>query len=174
MATERSVVFVKHPHINKSAEIFDYFDEWLSPSVRDFQRTRSKDVFIPQPVMAVHYAHVKEKYPDAYADYMRTFADFPVVGRIYLGEDGLCSAIRKLVGVTDPAKAECGTIRNTFSNDSLARAIAEKRAVDSVVHASDSPENGEIETRRFAPFFSFRANGELIFIPFSQQKYLAA
>ncbi len=55
--------------------------------------------------------------------------------------------VRKICGPTMPYKAEMGTIRGDFSNDSPALANAEKRAVANIVHASETPEEAvhEIE-----------------------------
>ena len=47
--------------------------------------------------------------------------------------------LRRLVGATDPAKAEPGTIRNLYA-DSMTR---------NAIHASDSDENAEIEWSQF-------------------------
>jgi len=53
-----------------------------------------------------------------------------------------------LVGDTDPAKARPGTIRS-LSNDSLAQSIAEKRALNNLVHRSTSAEEAEKEAAIF-------------------------
>jgi nucleoside-diphosphate kinase len=50
--------------------------------------------------------------------------------------DGVVAAGRKLVGATNPLNAEPGTIRGDFARVSGRN----------IVHASDSPENGERET----------------------------
>ena len=46
---------------------------------------------------------------------------------------------RKLIGATDPAKAEVGTVRNKFGESLTFNAV----------HGSDSPENGEKEISFF-------------------------
>ncbi len=53
-----------------------------------------------------------------------------------------------LVGDTDPAKARPGTIRS-LSNDSLAQSIAEKRALNNLVHRSTSAEEAKKEAAIF-------------------------
>ncbi len=55
--------------------------------------------------------------------------------------------VRKIAGPTLPYKADMGTIRGDFSNDSPAVANAEKRAVANILHASETPEEAlhEIE-----------------------------
>ena len=47
--------------------------------------------------------------------------------------------VREIVGVTDPAEADEGTIRKQFGTD----------VMKNVVHASDSVENAEAEIERF-------------------------
>lgn len=53
-----------------------------------------------------------------------------------------------LVGDTDPAKAKPGTIRS-LSSDSIARSIAEERAVNNLVHRSRTKEEAEHEAAIF-------------------------
>jgi len=71
----------------------------------------------------------------------------PVVVMILDKENAPADA-RKIVGSTDPSKAEKGTIRGDFGNDSIYTANGEKRAVHNLVHASD-PENAEYEISIF-------------------------
>jgi nucleoside-diphosphate kinase len=52
-----------------------------------------------------------------------------------LEKDNAVEDFRKLIGATDPAKAEKGTIRNLFAQSIGANAI----------HGSDSDENAQIE-----------------------------
>jgi len=58
----------------------------------------------------------------------------PIVAAI-LEKDNAVEDFRKLIGATDPAKAEAGTIRNLFAKSIDANAI----------HGSDSNENAKIE-----------------------------
>ena len=46
---------------------------------------------------------------------------------------------RKLIGATDPAEAEAGTIRKLFANSKS----------ENAVHGSDSEDNGKIEVAFF-------------------------
>ena len=55
--------------------------------------------------------------------------------RAILEKDNAVEDFRKLIGATDPAKAEKGTIRNLFAESIGANAI----------HGSDSAENARIE-----------------------------
>ena len=159
MAPERSLVFIKWPSVESHEEIFFYLDRRLSEAGKQFKRTENRKFVLPEKVIAEHYAHVRELNADAYADYISTFQRYPISARVYSGEDGLCLAIRKIVGATDPTKAEFGTIRRLFYADSIERAVAERRAVRNVIHASGNSQEAEIEIKRFAPYF-----GELSYI----------
>ncbi|MEM8894951.1 MAG: nucleoside-diphosphate kinase [Bacteroidota bacterium] len=78
------------------------------------------------------YAVHKER--PFYADlcsYMSSGAIVPMI----LEKDNAVEDFRKLIGATDPAKAEAGTIRNLFAKSIEANAI----------HGSDSDENAQIE-----------------------------
>lgn len=60
-----------------------------------------------------------------------------VVGR--LERDNAVEHWRKVIGSTDPLKADPGTIRRMFGTNIEANAV----------HGSDSPQNGQIETDYF-------------------------
>ena len=71
---------------------------------------------------------------------------FMTSGPIYaaiLEKDNAVEDFRKLIGATDPQKAEAGTIRNLYAKSIDANAI----------HGSDSDENAEIEGRFFFSAF---------------------
>jgi len=76
----------------------------------------------------------------------------PIVAAV-LEKDNAVSDYRKLIGATNPADAEKGTIRKQYATDIQANAV----------HGSDSDENAEIEA---SFFFSkndrFKADGSLV------------
>lgn len=57
--------------------------------------------------------------------------------------------VRKIVGPTIPYTAEMGTIRGDFSADSPVLANAEKRAVNNLVHASETPAEAAHEIKHW-------------------------
>jgi nucleoside-diphosphate kinase len=69
-----------------------------------------------------------------YDDLCTYMSSGPIVPMI-LEKDGAVESFRKLIGATDPKKAEPGTIRNLFAKSIEANAI----------HGSDSDANAEIE-----------------------------
>ena len=83
-----------------------------------------------------HYAHV------AHLPFFPEIAEFmssrPVLAMILEGEN-IVQGVRDLLGPTDSTAAPEGTIRGDLGTDRMRN----------VVHASDSPENAQIEIDRF-------------------------
>jgi len=70
--------------------------------------------------------------------------------------------VRKIAGETMPYKADMGTIRGDYSNDSPALANKEKRAVMNIVHASETPEEAAHEISYWfkdGSVFSYKRHG---------------
>ena len=59
----------------------------------------------------------------------------PVIAMVIVGNDAILT-VRKLLGPTDIAQAQAGTIRGDLSVDSVYLATKEKRANKTMVHAS--------------------------------------
>jgi len=78
------------------------------------------------------YAIHKER--PFYGELVTFMSSGPIVAAILEKEDGV-AAFRKLIGATDPSKAEEGTIRKQY-----AASVGEN-----AVHGSDSDENATIE-----------------------------
>jgi nucleoside-diphosphate kinase len=73
-----------------------------------------------------------------YADLVSFMSSGPIVAAI-LEKDNAVEDFRKLIGATDPSKAEAGTIRQKYAKSIDANAV----------HGSDSDENAEIEGNFF-------------------------
>ena len=83
-----------------------------------------------------HYAiHADKPF---FADLIEYITSSPIVAAVFEGE-GAIELIRKVMGATDPAKAEPGTIRADFGLD----------VQRNVVHGSDSRETAEQEISLF-------------------------
>ncbi len=93
---------------------------------------------IPRELAAQHYSHLigKPFYPILESYITRG----PVLASIWEGRDAI-AVVRRLIGATDPALAEAGTIRGDFGLD----------PTENLVHASDSPEAAK---REIALFFN--------------------
>lgn len=83
-----------------------------------------------------HYAIHKEK--PFFGELVKYITSTPIVAAAFEGDHAI-ERIRKLMGATDPSKADAGTIRKDFGLDIQRNAT----------HASDSPENGLIEIANF-------------------------
>ena len=53
--------------------------------------------------------------------------------------------VDRLVGTTEPATADIGTIRGDFSIDTYAHTTFEDRSIRNLIHCSDVPEEAERE-----------------------------
>ena len=82
------------------------------------------------------YAVHKER--PFYGELTEYMSSGPIVAAI-LSKENAVTDYRKLIGATDPTKAEDGTIRKLFAKSIAANAV----------HGSDSDENAEIESSFF-------------------------
>jgi nucleoside-diphosphate kinase len=83
-----------------------------------------------------HYAIHRDK--PFYGELIEYITSTPIVAAVFEAE-GAVEKIRKIMGSTDPAKAEPGTIRKDYGLD----------IQQNSTHASDSPENAEKEIEIF-------------------------
>ncbi|MEX2006764.1 MAG: nucleoside-diphosphate kinase [Candidatus Saccharimonadales bacterium] len=70
----------------------------------------------------------------------------PVIALVLTGPK-VISAVRDIAGHTIPAKAEKGTIRGDYSDDSAIAANKESRSIKNLVHASGDKEEAEFEIK---------------------------
>ncbi len=91
---------------------------------------------LDEKILREHYAHIADRpfFPEI-VSYMTSG---PVVGMIVEGEN-VVKGMRILMGATKFEEATAGTIRGDFAMSTA----------ENIVHGSDSPENGEIEIKRF-------------------------
>ena len=68
----------------------------------------------------------------------------PTIALVLEGNDAIY-AVRKIIGGTEPRKADPSSIRGKFGTDSYEKADSEHRAVKNIVHASEDKENAERE-----------------------------
>ena len=91
---------------------------------------------LDEKILREHYAHLVDKpfFPSLAQSMMAS----PVICMVLKGVD-IVEVFRKMTGVTNGRKAEPGTLRGDFCMSGQAN----------IIHASDSPENAEIEINRF-------------------------
>lgn len=101
-----------------------------------FQIRGSKMFKASPELLREHYAHIAQKpfFPEVEAFMQST----PIIA-LALGGENAVEKARAIIGPTDSKKAEKGTVRGDFGVDVMVN----------IVHASDSPENAEIELKRF-------------------------
>jgi len=68
----------------------------------------------------------------------------PVIAMVWEGNQAV-AVIKKLVGSTEPATSDVGTIRGDYTVDSYGHAAFEDRGVRNLVHCSDMVEEAERE-----------------------------
>lgn len=94
-----------------------------------------------EQILREHYAHIIDLVIDGEPLFPKLSAfmqSSPVVALILAGP-GVITRVRTILGPTNSQKADKGTIRGDFGTNSMLN----------ICHASDSPENAEIEIRRF-------------------------
>ncbi len=101
-----------------------------------FKLVGLKMVHMDKALAQRHYAPHKDK--PFFKGLVSYISSSPIVAAVFAGE-GAIELIRKLMGATDPAQAETGTIRGDFGLD-IER---------NVVHGSDSAANAEVEIKLF-------------------------
>lgn len=68
----------------------------------------------------------------------------PMVAMVWEGNQAV-AVIKKMVGSTEPATSDVGTVRGDYTVDSYSHAAYENRAVRNLVHCSDMVEEAERE-----------------------------
>lgn len=100
-----------------------------------------KMIQLNDAILREHYAHIIDLVVDGeplfpkLSFFMQTS---PVVALVLSGP-GVISRVRSILGPTNSAKADKGTIRGDFGTNSMLN----------ICHASDSPESAEVEIKRF-------------------------
>lgn len=163
---ERSLVILKPDTIQRSlvGEVIKRFER------TGLKITAMKMIVATEEQLLVHYNKTDEWYerkgkgiveelqkagkpitkePAEYGkDIIRTIVTYmtaaPVVAMILEGNKAV-SVVTKIVGTTEPATSDVGTIRADYTLDSYYHATYENRAVRNLVHQSESPEEAERE-----------------------------
>ncbi|MDF1823549.1 MAG: nucleoside-diphosphate kinase [Verrucomicrobiales bacterium] len=132
MATERSLILLKPDCVKKAhcGEVIARYEK------AGFTIRGAKMMSLSDEILAEHYSHVADKpFFPSIRDFMQSA---PVIAIILEGDD-VIAKVRGMLGPTNSTEAPEGTIRGDFGEDMMVN----------VCHASDSPENGEIEVKRF-------------------------
>ena len=103
----------------------------------------------------VHYGEHIAKYGEDFARKMLDmFEGKTVVPIVLSGTENVIADVRKIVGATQPAFADKGTIRGDFGDgDSYEKSTAENRVERNIIHASESDECVRWEISFWIPDF---------------------
>jgi len=137
---ERTLVLIKPDGVERNliGEIIRRFESG-GLKVRDMKMVAPKKEFVE-----THYAmHKGKPFFDLLIKYL---ANRQVVAIILEGKDAV-ALVRKIVGATDPSKADKGTIRGDLGNDSRERADKEHRSIYNLIHASGTKDEAEVELK---------------------------
>ena len=103
---------------------------------KGYRITQMKTLRLDEPILCEHYAHIVDMpFFPATVEYMTSG---PVVAMVVEGEN-VIAGMRTLMGPTKNENALPGTIRGDLACSTTFN----------IIHGSDSPENAEIEIRRF-------------------------
>jgi len=129
---ERTLILIKPDAIQRGlvGEILHRFER------KGLKITGIKMMSLDEAVLREHYAHIADKsfYPEVEGFMMSS----PVVAICLEGLE-VVNAVRLITGITKAREAEAGSIRGDFAMSQSCN----------VIHASDTPENGEAEVKRF-------------------------
>ena len=123
-------------------QLFDHYnkdDDWFQRKgegvVKDMESNN-----LPVEKEAIEYGK------DIIRNTARYMMEAPVIALIAEGNQAV-SVITKIVGTTEPATSDVGTIRGDYTVDSYAHSALENRGVRNLVHQSESPEEAEREIK---------------------------
>jgi nucleoside-diphosphate kinase len=129
---EKSLILIKPDAMKRKAggAILSRFES------RDLKIVALKMLHVDEELAKKHYEmHIGKSF---FNDLLEYITSTPIIAAVLEGENAI-ERIRKIMGATDPAKADEGTIRKDFGIDIQQNAV----------HGSDSPESAEREINLF-------------------------
>jgi nucleoside-diphosphate kinase len=135
MAVERTLMLIKPDAVKRNLEgkIIAHVQE------KGFKLVALKKLKLTKEQAQQFYiVHKDRPFYDELCEFM---SSGPIVAMVWEGENAI-SEIRKIMGATNPAEAEEGTLRKLYGTD----------VGQNAVHGSDSPQSAEVEI----PFFFSR------------------
>jgi nucleoside-diphosphate kinase len=117
-------------HYNKS-------DEWYTEKgQKTIDNLSEKGIAVTKP--AIEYGR------DIIQSLITFMTAGPVMAMVLEGNEAV-NVVTKLVGTTEPATSDVGTIRGDYTTDSYKISNVDGRAVRNLMHCSDTPENAKTE-----------------------------
>jgi nucleoside-diphosphate kinase len=134
MAEQTTLLIIKPDAVQR-----DLIDEIIARVERQGLRVESKRrMRIDRDLSERHYAEHREK--PFFGELVEFITSGDVIVAKVTGPEAI-SVLRTLIGATDPAKADPGTIRGDYG----------KVITENLVHGSDSPESAKRELELFFP-----------------------
>ena len=134
MAEQTTLLIIKPDAVQR-----DLIDEIIARVERQGLRVDSKRrMRIDRDLAERHYAEHREK--PFFGELVEFITSGDVIVAKVTGREAI-SILRTLIGATDPAKADPGTIRGDYG----------KVITENLVHGSDSPESAKRELELFFP-----------------------
>lgn len=96
----------------------------------------AKMMNLDEAILKEHYSHLADK--PFFSEIVEFMTSGPVLGMIVQGENAV-KGMRNLMGPTQFEEAIAGSIRGDYAFNTG----------ENIIHGSDSPENAEIEIKRF-------------------------
>ncbi|WP_158735332.1 nucleoside-diphosphate kinase [Alteribacillus sp. YIM 98480] len=129
---EKTFIMVKPDGVQRNlvGEIVQRFER------KGFTLAAGKLMSIPKELAEEHYGEHKDK--PFFGELVSFITSGPVFAMVWEGE-GVISTARKMMGATNPADADSGTIRGDFG----------VQVSMNVIHGSDSPESANREIGLF-------------------------
>lgn len=130
--TQRTLVLIKPDALQRElvGEVLHRFER------KGLKIVGMKLMNLESTIVDEHYSHLTDK--PFFADLKKFMMQTPVVALVIEGLE-VIDEVRKIVGSTNPRKADAGTIRADLSMN----------VPSNIAHASDSPEAAEAEIKRF-------------------------
>ncbi len=132
MAVERTYVMLKPDCIKRGliGEVIARIER------KGYRVIDAKMMTLDAAILREHYAHLADKpFFPSIVSYMTSG---PVLGMIVEGQNAILG-VRILMGATNFEEGTAGTIRGDYASCTS----------ENIIHGSDSPENAEIEIKRF-------------------------
>ena len=159
MAVERTFVMIKPDGVQRAliGEIISRFEKV------GLKIVAMKFIHVDKEFSRKHYnEHVDKPF---YPGLEQLLISGPVVAMVLEGAN-VIAQVRKMVGGTEPASAQPGTIRGDYAHISYSRADELGIGVPNLIHASDSKESSDKEINLWFSETEIYDNYETIFSKF--------
>lgn len=118
-------------------EHYNKDDEWfLKKGAKIVEDRKAND--LPVEKEAIEYGR------DIIEQLVKLMTSGPAIALVIQGNEAV-NVVKKIVGETEPATSDVGTIRGDYTLDSYEHAGVQERAVRNLVHCSDAPGEAQRE-----------------------------